>query len=112
MKINNVELQDFDVFDADELEKCEDAIENFKSNVKEMKDFEKVSEYMRYNCNVVFDLFNDIFGEGTDKKIFGTKTNIIICLKAVDELLTFVNDNKSKQEKEINKMLSKYSKNK
>ena len=112
MKINNVELQDFDVFDADELERYEDAIEEFRDKVKDREEFEKVSEFMRYNCNVVFDLFNNIFGEDTDKKVFGTKTNMMICLKAVDELITYVNENRSKQEKELSKMLGKYSETK
>ena len=109
MKINNVELEDLDIYDVEELERFETALEYFKDNVKDMDKFEKASEYMRYNCELIFNMFNDIFGEGTDKKIFGNKTNLLVCIKAVDELVTYVNENRSKQDKELLKITNKYT---
>ena len=109
MKINNVELEDLDFMDADTLEKVETALEEYRGSIKEVEDFEKLSEYMRYNCKLSFKLFNDIFGEGTDEKVFGNKTNLLLCVKAVDELVTSVNSIKSKQEKEIERLTQKYT---
>ena len=35
MKINNVELEDLDIYDVEELERFETALEYFKDNVKD-----------------------------------------------------------------------------
>ena len=48
-----------------------------------------------------------MFGEGTDKKIFGDKVNLLTCLKAFEELVEQVNAQKG----EVEKIASKYSPN-
>lgn len=84
MIINGVELN-FDAFDAGQSEIAEKALEpihNFKEN-----DFigMKNSEVIRIFCGKVFDFFNQVFGEGTDKKVFGNKTNMKLCIEAIIE---------------------------
>ena len=44
-----------------------------------------------------------MFGEGTDKKIFGDKVNLVTCLKALDEFVTQVREQKDKIEEISNK---------
>ncbi len=34
-------------------------------------------------CEAVFSLFNTLFGEGTDKKMFGTRANVKTCNDAL-----------------------------
>ena len=46
-----------------------------------------VVESMRYQCTAVFNGFNELFGEGTDIKIFGNKTNLGKCLDATFALI-------------------------
>ncbi len=105
MIINNVELQDIDILDADEAEKFESAIEKVKKieNVKCSKN----SEAIRLVCNAIFDCFNDIFGEGTDREIFGNKVNLMTCLNAFEELVMHMKS----QNEELEKFSSKYSSN-
>lgn len=109
MKINNVELEDMDIMDVDVAEKYEVALRKVQNEAKKIKETEGItlSSIIRTQCNAVFDFFNKICGDGTDKKIFGDKVNLIICLKAFDEVIEYVNE----QQKEIEKLTNKYSPN-
>ena len=112
MKINNVELEDMDIYDLDTAEKYEGALEKVRKEAEETKNTEVVggtalSFAIRKQCNSVFDCFNAIFGEGTDKKVFGDKTNLMVCLKAFEELVLHADE----QKKEMEKMTNKYSPN-
>lgn len=106
MKINGVELEDIDILDLEVAENYEKALENIQELGEKVKDLGMV-ESMRTQCNAVFDVFNTMFGEGTDKKIFGYKVNLLTCLKAFEELVTQINARKS----EVEKLVSKYSPN-
>lgn len=106
MKINGIELQDIDILDLEVAEKWEDALERVEGVAKSIEGM-KVSESIRTQCNAIFDVFNTLFGEGTDRKIFGDRVNLIICLKAFEELVIQVNS----QSAEVEKMASKYSPN-
>ena len=44
---------------------------------------ENRSDYIKGYCRAVFSFFNAVFGEGTDKKMFGDKTNMRICDDAI-----------------------------
>jgi len=109
LKINNVELEDMDIMDADVAEKYEIALGNVQAVAKEIKGTEGISlsSTIRRQCNTVFDFFNAICGEGTDKKIFGTKVNLMTCLKAFEEAIEYVNE----QKKQIETLTNKYSPN-
>ena len=100
MKINNVELEDLDFMDLETMEKIEQAQATYMEKSKK-NDFNKYSEMIRYNCELVFDLFNTIFGEGTDVKVFGNKTNLLKCTKAVDELFMYIEASNKNYEKEF-----------
>jgi hypothetical protein len=106
MKINGVELEDLDVYDVEVAEKYDKALETVK-NISEEVDIMSLSEGIRYQCNLIFDFFNTMFGEGADRKIFGNKVNLLTCLKAFEEFVEIINE----QKKEIDKLANKYSPN-
>lgn len=106
MKINNVELQDIDILDLEVAEKWEQALERIEGVAKSIEGV-KISETIRIQCNAVFEVFNTLFGEGTDKKIFGDRVNLMMCLKAFEELVTHM----SAKNSEVEKIASKYSSN-
>lgn len=106
MKINGVELQDIDILDLEVAEKWEKALERVESITKTMEGM-KVSESIRTQCNAIFDVFNTLFGEDTDRKVFGDRVNLLICLKAFEELVTHM----SAKNSEVEKIASKYSPN-
>lgn len=102
MIINEVELPDIDIFEADVAEKYEQVLENVSVEAKKLKGL-KTSKMIREQCSLVFNCFNALFGPGTDKKVFGDKVNLLICLKAFEQLVENVNSKKEEMDKLINK---------
>lgn len=105
LKINGIELE-FDLLDADTAEKYDECMKEMQG-IKDKVDGMSVGESIRYQCNAVFDVFNNLFGEGTDKKIFGGKTHLGKCLDAFEALVNEAN----RQAEETDKKYSKYSPN-
>lgn len=92
MFINNVELANLDVGDAEIMERYENAIDKVSSAMSAMQtNGKRRSELIREQCTAVFECFNEIFGEGTDKKVFGEKTNLTVCINAFEQLIKAVN---------------------
>lgn len=89
MKINDVELE-LDLYDADVMDRYTEAIKKLEEKEKN-KSIKGLSngDIIRQECQMVFDFFNEIFGEGTDKKVFGNKTNIKICLEAFKQVVEY-----------------------
>lgn len=113
MLINGVELEDLDFMDADVAEKyemaCEAVVKDMDkiSNKKDLKN----SELIRFECESVFRFFNSVFGEGTDKKVFGEKVNLMTCIKAFEDVKNY-QSNKDKEFADYAANLkSKYSPN-
>mgnify|MGYP003523099060 CR=1 FL=1 len=103
MKILNVEIGELDIFDLEVAEQYEKSLAEIQN-----KDYnlETLSEIIKAQCTDVMNLFNELFGEGTDKKIFGNKTNLKLCLQAFEELVENVN----RQGEELsNSVVNKYS---
>jgi hypothetical protein len=110
MIINSVEVGELDIFDADTSEKYEKVIDKVLKESQEVKGL-KLSVVIRKQCNSVFDCFNELFGKGTDKKIFGEKVNLLTCLKAFDELKDGISNQIEQSEKELDTISSKYTSN-
>ncbi|MBU3107139.1 DUF6673 family protein [Clostridium gasigenes] len=106
MKINNIELENIDIFDADTAEKYENVLDKVVNYSKKLEGL-KTSSVIRSQCEAVFEVFNELFGEGTDKKVFGEKVNLKICLSSFAELVEQINSQKG----EVDKIVSKYSPN-
>ena len=108
MLINKVELEDIDIWDVEEAEKYENALDKVVKVAKatDSEDL-KISESIRKQCTSIFGCFNEIFGEGTDKKVFGDRVNLLICLKVFEELVIAMNS----QKEEVQKLANKYSPN-
>ena len=106
LKILEAEFE-FDFYDADELERVEQAFKTVEKTVHKYMNKKTItsSEVIRNVCNIIFDFFNCILGEGADKKIFGNKTNLKMCLDAFEQFV----EAKVKQDKEFEKISNKYS---
>ena len=106
LKINDVELE-LDLMDADMAEKYEKAYRKMQRDVASIPKNLSLADNIRKQCNLVFYFFDEVFGQGTSKKIFGNKTNLRECIKAVETLIDHVN----KDVEEANKIINKYSPN-
>ena len=104
MVINGVELQDLDIFDADVAEKYEDAMEKVSNEMIIINDL-RGSEIIRHQCRVIYNCFDELFGEGTSSKVFGDKYNIVTCLEAFEKLISSIN----KKALKLKDLQSKYS---
>lgn len=106
MIINEVELEDLDFYDLEVAEKYDKVLEDLKKNDENNKSM-SMTEVVKTQCETIFNVFNTMFGKGTDKKIFGDKVNLKICLKAFGELVDHANEQKT----DLEKMSNKYSAN-
>lgn len=106
MLINNVELE-LDLMDADMAEKYEKAYRKMQRDVANIPKNLSLADSIRKQCQLIFTFFDEVFREGTSKKIFGNKTNLRECIKAVETLIDYVN----KDVEEANKIINKYSPN-
>lgn len=77
MVINGVELE-LDLLDADMAEKFETECQRVKDRVADKKAYEGKSnpDAMRYQCEVVNDFFDCMFGAGTSEKLFKGRHHI------------------------------------
>lgn len=78
-----VEL-DFDIYDVDVYEKYEEEVNavNHKINEVPADPNWTVAEKLRYQCGVVKEFFDNVFGSGTSENIFHGKNNIKECTEA------------------------------
>ena len=93
MEFRGLEL-DFDIYDADQAEAYEDALQTVQEESAKKVPGEGLAAGIRRQCGIVFDFFDDLFGEGTHRQIFGEKVNLGICLDAFKEFTDLVNAQK------------------
>lgn len=103
MIINGVELEDIDIYDLEVAEKYDKVLENLKEVEQNNNTSMNVVDIIKTQCNAIFNVFNTMFGEGTDKKVFGDRVNLLICMTAFEELVSQMNDKKAEMEKITNK---------
>lgn len=86
--IQDVELE-FDTLDVNTIAAYEKALARFNQGLADIDndDHESLADTMRKQCRLVFQFFNDLFGEGTDKEIFGSKENLGLCIDAFEQVV-------------------------
>lgn len=85
-KIGKVKLS-YNFSDADQVEKFEKAMAACSDAQSHLPSTEPVSVQIRHICRAVFDLFNTLFGDGTDKKIFGDVCDMEAAIVAMAQLV-------------------------
>ena len=96
-EINGNEFE-FDLADADVLEKMMKTLETVDKEQKELEKVGATVEFVRNYCNVYYRMFDSLFGPGTGNKIFNGKHNIRVCEEIADDFVGFT----SRQVKMIN----------
>lgn len=85
MTINvlGVDLE-LDVFDANVFETYEAAVNEVSRKVTENDELEgqKTSQKLRFQCTMIKEFFDEVFGPGTSDKLFHGKDNIKDCIDA------------------------------
>jgi len=92
---------DFDIFDADTAEAYEEAVKRVEEGNKKAPG-DSLSVVIRRQCGLVFDFFDDLFGDGFHKQLFGERTNLTECLDAFEEFVHNVNAQRAVLENKVN----------
>ena len=91
MIVNGVNIPDPDVGDVAFLEKFEAQNDLIAKKSAEIDKNARRSESVRTQCNLIFEFFDAVFGEGTARKIFGEKVNLKTCIDAYADAINGVN---------------------
>lgn len=77
ININGIDLE-LDLMDADVMEKFESLCTEIANKIQEPTQYDGLSsaESMRKQCKYVDRFFDDLFGEGTAKAVFGGKCRL------------------------------------
>lgn len=105
MKLGNIEV-DFSFTNTNNLRKLQEAYEKIlekdkQKKKKELNFIERIDE----ECNIARDFFNEVFGEGIDKKIFGEENDYEKIMDTLDNVMKEY----ELQQKRLNEKYSKYS---
>ena len=106
MKINGVEIEEFDIYKADNADKYEKAIKKVKDDTNNLQGLSN-ADALRKECEVIFTFFDELYGPGMHKKIFGEEVHLLKCLKAFEEFCLYINN----QNETIQSIFNKYSPN-
>lgn len=116
MKINDVEIREIDLLDADVVEKYENGLNNVQLFIEESHKNAiigkiKNSEFIRKSCTAINDFIDSLWGEGTAYKIFNGKCNFMNSIKVFAEIIDWANDNNQHKEEmnQVNKIVNKYA---
>ena len=91
MTVNGVELK-FSLFNPDHVQKYHDAEKALgksyetATDKKYKDDVEGYIQALRDACGVVFDFFDNAFGDGTANRVFGAETDLEVCTEAFEEI--------------------------
>lgn len=90
MLVNGIQLPNPDVADVlfmEKLEREQDLVtKTTKSSAGKTR-----AQIMRTQCTAIFNFFDNMFGDGTSKNIFGEKVNLVTCVEAYEQVLTEIN---------------------
>lgn len=78
--INGVEVE-YDTFDLDNMETLDNAVKQIQDDVNSLQSRKKAGKdamkLLREQANCFLDFFDDVLGDGTARKIFGDRVNIL-----------------------------------
>lgn len=94
MLFRNMEL-DFDIFDAETADAYEAAAQQARdASVRNPED--TMGDAIRRQCGAVFDFFDELFGDGFHKELFGDRTNLVECVDVYSEFNKAVSAQKAR----------------
>lgn len=93
MKINNVEFEELDFTEATFVEKYNNA---YKKMLKEAEKIDltniEPAEGIRQECKMIKNFLDNVLGEEASKKIFGEKDSLKECIKTLEDLKQYKED--------------------
>lgn len=109
-KWNDVELE-IDMEDYDFLQRYEKAFDSLGKREKELQKVGEQAVIVKEYCEMFYQLFDDIFGQGTGDKLFAGKKNARICEECYEDFLTECNKSTIEANKRRNAIAKKFKPN-
>lgn len=98
--INGIELE-LNIFEATQAESFERANERVLEEKDKVNDVAGLSEKIKLYCDIVYDFFDDVFGDGTADSIFKGRQDMLECLEAYTDVVEYANSNNGKADELI-----------
>jgi len=100
---------ELDVFEEETAQKYTDAFKTLADEEKNIKYTGNLVEQVRSYCQVFYNLFDNIFGEGAGIEILGEKRSVTVCNETYDSFLNFVSEQKKAVANFGTEVTAKYS---
>ena len=81
----------FSIFDADDAERYEKALKQLRAG-SGARTGEGLAAATRRQCRLIFDFFDNLFGDGFHKEVFGDSCNLLECVEAAKELMLAIRE--------------------
>lgn len=108
INLNGIEFE-IDFTDADIIEKIENGIkivdkkvDDIKANLNEQMG---LAEGVKQACKILKDFLDDVLGEGSSEKLFGSKNSLNLCIKVYQDLI----NERNRQYDNLQKVVDEYS---
>lgn len=83
----------FSLADADDYERYVNAVDNLGKKEKELQNADIDTSFIRKYCNMFYQFFDDLFGNGAGEKIFDGRHDAEECERVYyDEFIVFANN--------------------
>lgn len=86
--INGVELE-LNIFEATQAEAFEEANKRVLSEKGRVDNIIGLKDKIKFFCDIVYDFFDDVFGEGTADQIFDGRMDMLECLEAYTQVIEY-----------------------
>ena len=107
MTINGVTL-DFNLYDAEVMEKYEKAFNSLGDIIKNEKNIKTESKRIRSQCEAVRDCFDTLFGPGAGVMVCGEPMDLMRHLEAFNDLVVEAINQKNLVQARANEILKSY----
>lgn len=87
--------------------KYADGIKDVSSKANEAVKCGTTHEKIEMQCNAVIDFIDDIFGDGSAKKVLGEETDLVSCLEAFRDISMVYKTHVSEYVKEVSEQIMK-----
>lgn len=100
-----------DTSDADEQDRLTECYTVMQKTEEKLVNIGKTSDITRGYCQLFYDFFDELFGEGTSGKLFDGKKSARLCDEVYDSFLQFIQTQTIETTKRRATMISKYAPN-
>ena len=76
--INGIELE-LNIFEATQAEAFEEANKKVLSEKTKIDNVSGLTDKIKFFCDIVYDFFDDVFGEGIADKVFEGRMDMLEC---------------------------------